>query len=86
MADKTTTLRSRCAAFLSQAKIDALLRQGSPVDDLMAFVIAETGRKADRRMEQSLPLCLYFSDDAAREEFIALWHEGKPNSISKRLP
>jgi hypothetical protein len=78
MADTTTTLRSRCRTFLWESN--------GTIDELVAFVIAETGRKADVMLDQSMPLCLYFADDAAREEFIALWHEAKPNSISRKMP
>jgi hypothetical protein len=35
-------LRDRCKAILDKLRQDAILRQGSPVDDLMAFVVAET--------------------------------------------
>lgn len=83
---ETTALRGRCAAFLSKLREDAMLRQGSPVDDLIAFVVAETGRKADASLEASLPLCLYFADDADRDEFIAAFQEAKPNAVSKRMP
>ena len=38
-----TQLRDRCKAFLHKAQMDAFLRQGSPVDDLVAFVISERG-------------------------------------------
>lgn len=80
------SLRDRCAEFLSEMRTNAMLRQGSAVDDLIAFVIAEQGRKADRRLEQSLPLVLYFADNAARDEFIALYMEAKPNAVVKKLP
>jgi hypothetical protein len=81
-----TTLRQRCSAFLSQLQQDAMLRQGSPVDDLVAFVVAETGRKAAGALDQSLPLVLYFTTPADREEFIELYKEAKPNVFSRRLP
>jgi hypothetical protein len=80
------TLRQRCGAFLVALRQNAVLREGSPVDDLMAFVIAETGRKADERLEGSAPLCLYFTTMAEREEFVALFQEAKPNATIKRLP
>lgn len=80
------TLRERCQAMYDRLAKDMILRQGSPADELMAFVVAETGRNADWRLEGSLPLCLYFPTAADREEFIAAVHEAKPNMISKRLP
>lgn len=77
------SLRDRCARLL-----DSLhpAPSTSNIDSLVAFVVAETGRKADRRLEQSLPLVLYFTDDAARDEFIAAFHEAKPNVLVKKLP
>lgn len=81
-----TTLRDRCATFLGELKTNAILRQGSPVDDLIAFVIAETGRKALPRPDEALPLCLYFVTDADREEFIAAFREAKPHATVRKLP
>ena len=46
------TLRERCKAMLGQLQRNAILRQGSPVDDLMAFVVAETGRSADESLAE----------------------------------
>ncbi len=86
MGNADSLLRQRCRKFLAQLKLDALLRQGSAVDDLIAFVIAETGRKADVKLETALPLCLYFPTKAERAEFIAAFLEAKPHVISKRLP
>lgn len=83
---KRDTLRDRCQAFLSQLRNDAMLRQGSPVEDLIAFVIAEQGRAADHRLEDALPLCLYFADDKGRDEFIAAVAAAKPNMIVKKMP
>lgn len=80
------TLRDRCKKFYQQAQLNAMLRQGSPVDDLMAFVISEKGRAADRSLSDTLPLCLYFGNEQDREEFIALVHEIKPNMIAKKMP
>jgi len=80
------TLRDRCKAFYQKAQQDAMLRQGSPVDDLMAFVLAEKGRAADKRLEPTLPLVLYFGSVQDREEFIAVVHEAKPGMVAKRMP
>ena len=41
------TLRDRCKAVYRQMQRNAMLRQGSPVDDLMAFVVAEPGHSAE---------------------------------------
>ena len=84
------TLLERCKAFLDQRYCDGILR-GEPElfiepDDLMAFVVAETGRSADKSLKESLPLCLYFVSEQDRDEFIALVHEAKPNMRVKQLP
>jgi len=80
------TLRERCKAMYQQMQRDAMLRQGSPVDDLMAFVLAEKGRAADARLEESLPLVVYLGNSEDREEFIAMVREAKPKMIAKRMP
>lgn len=79
-----STLRMRCAEFLMML---AIPRQAvTPVDDLTAFVVAETGRKADANLDQSLPLCLYFPSIADREDFIRAFLEAKPHAVVKKLP
>lgn len=79
-------LRSRCKALYQKMQHDAMFHQGSPVDDLMAFVIAERGRAVDESLGETLPLCLFFGSDQEREECIELIHEIKPNTIAKRMP
>jgi hypothetical protein len=83
MSDK---LRDRCKAMYQKMQTDAILRQGSPVDDLMGFVLAEIGRSADTSLEESKPVVLYFGSDEDRDEFVALVHEAKPGMIAKRFP
>ena len=85
MAPKET-LRERCKAMYQQMQQNAILRQGSPVDDLMAFVMAENGRSADERLDPTLPLVLYFGNEADRDEFIAAVREAKPGMVMKRMP
>lgn len=80
------TLRDRCKEFYQKMQRDAMLRQGSPVDDLAAFVVSETGRAADSRLDKTLPLCLYFGNETDREEFIALVREAKPTMTMKVMP
>jgi len=80
------TLRDRCKKQYQDMSRDAMLRQGSPVDDLMAFVVSEIGRAADEKLGDSVPLCLYFTSKEDREEFIAAVREAKPNMISRRWP
>lgn len=80
------TLRDRCREMVSQMQQDAILRQGNPVETLMAFVQSEMGRSADASLKDTRPLILYFGNDADREEFLALVHEAKPGMIAKRMP
>jgi hypothetical protein len=79
-------LRERCKAFYQKAQQDAMLRQNSPVDELVNFVVSEIGRAADERLNDSLPLCLYFHSKEDREEFVAAVHEAKPNMIARKWP
>lgn len=79
-------LRERCKAWLSKRAMNAMLRQGSEVDDLVAFVIAERGRSADAKLANSLPLCLYFATVEEREEFVAMVREVKPTMTMKAMP
>jgi hypothetical protein len=85
-----SALANRCRNFLSDAKRDGILRGereiGPSAEDLEAFVISEIARAADDRLDDSLPLCLYFSSKDDREEFVAAVIEAKPNMISKRWP
>lgn len=80
------TLRDRCKAFYQQQGINAMLRQSDPVEDIVAFVVSETGRAADAALGQSLPLCLYFQTPEDRDEFIALVQEAKPGMRMRKLP
>jgi len=79
-------LRERCRQMIDLLNRNALLRQGSPVDDLMAFVIAETGRAADEMLSEALPLCLYFASKQDRDEFVTAVREAKPDMVSRKLP
>ncbi len=80
------TLRDRCREFLSQQRQNGIMRVGDPVKDLMDFVETEKGRSADRSLENTKALVLYFSTEQDREGFLALVHEVKPNMITKRMP
>jgi hypothetical protein len=80
-------LRERCKAFYQTMQRNALLRQSSPVDDLMAFVIAERGRAAGGgELTEAAPLCLYFETAKDRDEFAALVMREKPGMVAKKLP
>lgn len=80
------TLRARCIEFINTAQRNAVMRQGSPVDELMAFVVAETGRDAEPNLANSLPVCLYFPTQEDREEFIEAVLEAKPGMTVRRMP
>lgn len=80
------TLRERCTEFYQAQSRNAMLRQGSPVEDLMAFVVAETGRIADDVLSETLPLCLYFGTKEDRDEFIEAVREAKPGMVMKKMP
>jgi len=80
------TLRDRCRKMLRQITMNGILRQGNPVEDLMAFVVAETGRTADERLAAAAPLCLYFPNDEDRREFIEAVREAKPGMVMKEMP
>jgi hypothetical protein len=83
---RADSLRERCKTFYRQMQTDAMLRQGSPVDDLMAFVQSEQGRAADSSLEETKPLILYFGSEADREEMIAVLRMAKPGMITKKMP
>lgn len=55
-------LRDRCRAAYQQMNRNAILRQGSPVDDLMAFVQAELGRTADERLRIARKALEFYAD------------------------
>lgn len=81
-----STLKERCSAILKQITKDAILRQGSSVETLMEFVIAETGRRADPRLEPTLPLVLYFGNAKDRDDFIEEVCRVKTNMIARKMP
>lgn len=83
---KEDTLRERCREMLGVLQRDAMLRQGNPVESLLAFVLAEKGRAADASLESTKPLVLYFADDTQREEFLDIWKGLHIGSITKELP
>lgn len=80
------TLRERCRMFLDQHTRNSIMRVGSPVDDLMAFVNAEKGRAADESLRDTLPLILYFGSEQDRDEFMAAMRAEKPGMMAKKLP
>lgn len=81
------TLRDRCKEMYQKMQRDAMMRQGSPVEDLMAFVMSENGRAAAADvLEDMKPVVLYFRSDQDREGFLAVVHEAKPNMMTKKMP
>jgi len=67
--------------MLSRLQRNAILRQGSPVDDLAAFVQSERGRPADS--DELQPLCLYFTSAEDRAEFMVSVQAARPELIVK---
>lgn len=86
------SLRGRCGRMVSQIITpfrnigDELADITKMADLLFGFVVAEVGRSASTKFENSAPLCLYFEDDASREEFIEAFKEAKPNVVTRKLP
>lgn len=72
--------------MIGMLRANDIMRVGNPVDDLLAFVIAETGRTADQSLDASLPLCLYFATAEDRAGFVAMVREAKPDMIMKAMP
>jgi hypothetical protein len=79
-------LRDRCKEFYQSAQRRAITRTGSPVDDLMGFVLSEIGRCADDKLTDTKALVIYFDDDAGRDEFLAAVCAAKPGMMTKRMP
>lgn len=84
MAGKS--LRDRCKEILDQIQQDALLRQHSSVDTLMAFVQTEVGRTADPLLGPSQPLVLYFPTVEDREQFIQEVRSIHPGWSTRKMP
>jgi hypothetical protein len=76
------TLRERCRQFLDRT---AFVKPQPRAEELEAFVVAETGRTADTRLEDSLPLAIYFRTKEDREEFVAAVLSVNPNMVMRRL-
>lgn len=83
---KPKDMRARCQEIVDTMHRDAIMRQGSSVETLMAFVITEVGRTVDECLDQSAPLVLYFSDDASRAEFMHVFAQCHPNAVMKKMP
>lgn len=81
-----SALRDRCRELYGRMSRDAMLRQGDPVETLVAFVTSEIGRSADKRLDASLPLCLYFATAEDRREFVDLVRKAKPGMVMKEMP
>ena len=80
------SLRDRCRELANRMQRDAILRQNSPVETLMAFVQSEIGRTADERLEDTCSLILYFGTETDRAEFKALVIEAKPGMVAREIP
>ena len=80
------TLRDRCKIIADKIARDGMLRQGSAIDTILEFVLAERGRASDPPLEGTLPLVLYCGSKADRDGLIAVFREVHPNAISKEMP
>lgn len=80
------SFQDRCLEFYQSQGRNAMLRQGDPVQAIMAFVQSEIGRTADRGLEDAKSLIVYFANNADRAEFMALVHEIKPGMYAKNIP
>jgi hypothetical protein len=80
------SLRERCKEFYQRMGRNAMMRQGDPVDDLLAFVLAERGRTADERLDDTLLLVLYFGSREDRDAFVTIVREVKPGMVTKESP
>lgn len=79
------TLRERCKKLYQKLGTDAMLRQHDPVQTIVEFVVAETGRAAGQLGDNTLPLVLYFKTEEDREEFIELFKITHPTMISRKV-
>ena len=79
------SLHERCRKVLNKIERDAMLRQNDPISTLIEFVVAEQGRSADRKLEETLPLCLYFTTSTDREEFVQAMREIHPEMMMKEV-
>lgn len=79
-------LRERCKALYQRMQRDAMFCQGSPVDNLMSFVLAERRALQMRASRKTIPLCLYFGTHRDREQCIELIYEFIPKTVPKKMP
>lgn len=63
-----------------------MLRQGDPVSDIHDFVLSEIGRAADKALEKSLPLVLYFQTETDRQDLVDAIMLEKPHMLSRKWP
>lgn len=73
-----TSLRERCQAFLEE-------NPHCSADDLIAFVVAEKGRAASPTLDRALPLCLYFPNEDARNDFVKLIEVAMPDAKWRKV-
>lgn len=80
------SLRDRCKEFYQSQGRNAMLRQGDPVQAIMAFVQSEIGRTADPSLEDTKSLILYFANEEDRAGMKAALLEAKPGMYAKDIP
>jgi hypothetical protein len=76
----TSNLRDRCAEIL--VKNQNMLFP----DELHAFVLAEIGRSASNKLEDSSALVLFFETPEGAQEVAAAIQEAMPGLVEKRWP
>ena len=85
MSDRLSTLRDHCRDFVTTQNRRAMMRVGDPVQELMEFVLSERGRHAAPELDETLPLCLYFGNEAEREDFIRMVQQINPNMQARKV-
>jgi hypothetical protein len=80
------SLKARCEQWLRDLQHYAGDDVISPADQLVSFIVTEVGRMADSRLDNSVPLALYFTTEQDRAEFIEAVMEAKPGMIAKKWP
>lgn len=73
------TLLDRCRDFMAPYRVGMEPADDRDAQKLIDFVCVEVGRAADPRLDQSLPLVLYFDNDGDRQAMIEAVQAEKPN-------
>lgn len=77
------TARERAKGFLDKQAMKAITRTDDPVQDLLDFVLMETGRVPE--LEDAYAVVLYLADKKTAEEIAEAFQQAKPNSIVRAV-